>query len=343
MFSNETNDLALNQHENIKSKKANKYNNKQHHHNETSKHKHTVADQTVNLNAAGSINNGFLTDSSTGSNDPADVVYKIPHKSAKRTYPMQNEPISNAISADGMNTLAYGNNLIPSSNILSPNSILIDGIDYASSGQSRKSSIFPLNKKVKNKKSHIFFMHNPVIYIPLIICLLLIFLGIVAGVTFLFIRNETVITNSTSLTDFKNVWVPTVHLNSTSNYSESVSITTQITTQMTQISSLYNNLTSSYQKRSENCGLSKNKPRSKQYRIMNGDRAVPHMWPWVVSIGFFGPKASLAHACGGALINKRFVITASHCVIEYIYLNSNMIFSTSSPLLLNHVFYLQNK
>ncbi|XP_038162499.1 chymotrypsin A-like [Cyprinodon tularosa] len=44
-------------------------------------------------------------------------------------------------------------------------------------------------------------------------------------------------------------------------------------------------------------------------RIVNGEEAVPHSWPWQVSLqdwtGF--------HFCGGSLINEYWVVTAAHC------------------------------
>ncbi|XP_028814615.1 chymotrypsin A-like [Denticeps clupeoides] len=44
-------------------------------------------------------------------------------------------------------------------------------------------------------------------------------------------------------------------------------------------------------------------------RIVNGEEAVPHSWPWQVSLqddtGF--------HFCGGSLINDNWVVTAAHC------------------------------
>ncbi|PWA25523.1 hypothetical protein CCH79_00021002, partial [Gambusia affinis] len=47
-------------------------------------------------------------------------------------------------------------------------------------------------------------------------------------------------------------------------------------------------------------------------RIVNGEEAVPHSWPWQVSLqdytGF--------HFCGGSLINENWVVTAAHCNVR---------------------------
>ncbi|XP_044059248.1 chymotrypsin A-like isoform X2 [Siniperca chuatsi] len=47
-------------------------------------------------------------------------------------------------------------------------------------------------------------------------------------------------------------------------------------------------------------------------RIVNGEEAVPHSWPWQVSLqdytGF--------HFCGGSLINENWVVTAAHCNVK---------------------------
>lgn len=62
------------------------------------------------------------------------------------------------------------------------------------------------------------------------------------------------------------------------------------------------------------CGIQPVKPNLSQLRIIRGNEAVAHSWPWTVSIGYTGPRTTILHACGGALINKRTIITATHCV-----------------------------
>ncbi|CAF4006284.1 unnamed protein product [Adineta steineri] len=43
-------------------------------------------------------------------------------------------------------------------------------------------------------------------------------------------------------------------------------------------------------------------------RIVGGVEAVPHSWPWTVSL------QSRDHFCGGTLIDNRHVVTAAHCI-----------------------------
>lgn len=50
-------------------------------------------------------------------------------------------------------------------------------------------------------------------------------------------------------------------------------------------------------------------------RIMGGQDAVPHSYPWMVSLS----KRSLnnLHLCGGVLITHRHVLTAAHCMEDF--------------------------
>ncbi|XP_036390989.1 chymotrypsin B-like [Megalops cyprinoides] len=47
-------------------------------------------------------------------------------------------------------------------------------------------------------------------------------------------------------------------------------------------------------------------------RIVNGEEAVPHSWPWQVSLQDF----TGFYLCGGSLINENWVATAAHCRIR---------------------------
>ncbi|KAL9970715.1 hypothetical protein ACROYT_G023128 [Oculina patagonica] len=55
---------------------------------------------------------------------------------------------------------------------------------------------------------------------------------------------------------------------------------------------------------SKGCG---NKPFSS--RVVNGENASPHSWPWQISLRVNG-----RHICGGSLIKDDWVVTAAHCV-----------------------------
>ncbi|XP_036432136.1 chymotrypsinogen A-like [Colossoma macropomum] len=47
-------------------------------------------------------------------------------------------------------------------------------------------------------------------------------------------------------------------------------------------------------------------------RIVNGEEAVPHSWPWQVSL----QDSTGFHFCGGSLINQYWVATAAHCGVR---------------------------
>ena len=44
-------------------------------------------------------------------------------------------------------------------------------------------------------------------------------------------------------------------------------------------------------------------------RVVNGQNASPHSWPWQVSLRVRG-----GHICGGSLIRPNWIVTAAHCV-----------------------------
>ena len=54
-------------------------------------------------------------------------------------------------------------------------------------------------------------------------------------------------------------------------------------------------------------------------RVLNGKRSSYGAWPWLASIYIKGPqqKDQFELSCGGTLVNKRWVITAAHCVYDY--------------------------
>ncbi|KAL2098056.1 hypothetical protein ACEWY4_007263 [Coilia grayii] len=69
----------------------------------------------------------------------------------------------------------------------------------------------------------------------------------------------------------------------------------------------------------ETCGIPKIPPLV-HTRIVNGEPAKPHSWPWQVSLQVWPdkePEPKFYHTCGGTLIHKNWVMTAAHCFIRY--------------------------
>lgn len=54
------------------------------------------------------------------------------------------------------------------------------------------------------------------------------------------------------------------------------------------------------------------------YRIINGQPAVSGSWPWMVALMAARTPSNQAHLCGGALIDSNYVITAAHCVLDFV-------------------------
>jgi len=53
-------------------------------------------------------------------------------------------------------------------------------------------------------------------------------------------------------------------------------------------------------------------PAIQSSRVIGGDKAVPHSWPWQILLMRVGRPM-----CGGSLVSPKFVITAAHCVSSY--------------------------
>ncbi|XP_072527468.1 chymotrypsin A-like [Salminus brasiliensis] len=85
------------------------------------------------------------------------------------------------------------------------------------------------------------------------------------------------------------------------------------------------------------CGVPTIPPVITNYtRIVNGENAVPHSWPWQVSL----QDSNGFHFCGGSLINESWVVTAAHCNVRKthrVILGEHDQSSDSEPIQIMHV------
>ncbi|XP_059843438.1 chymotrypsin-like elastase family member 2A [Hypanus sabinus] len=53
-------------------------------------------------------------------------------------------------------------------------------------------------------------------------------------------------------------------------------------------------------------------------RVVGGHEALPHSWPWQVSLQFAyeNDPNYFQHMCGGSLISGKWVMTAAHCIVD---------------------------
>uniref|UniRef100_A0A3B4AQP6 pancreatic elastase II n=1 Tax=Periophthalmus magnuspinnatus TaxID=409849 RepID=A0A3B4AQP6_9GOBI len=51
-------------------------------------------------------------------------------------------------------------------------------------------------------------------------------------------------------------------------------------------------------------------------RVVGGNDARKHSWPWQVSLQYSAPSGNWYHTCGGTLISDQWVLTAAHCIGE---------------------------
>ena len=49
-------------------------------------------------------------------------------------------------------------------------------------------------------------------------------------------------------------------------------------------------------------------------RVIGGDEAIPHSWPWQARIILQDKDGKWNHKCGASLIHPEWIVTAAHCL-----------------------------
>ena len=60
------------------------------------------------------------------------------------------------------------------------------------------------------------------------------------------------------------------------------------------------------------CGIPKID--QKMLKIVGGDIAEKHAYPWQISLGYVVGDVYFSHFCGGSVISKKWILTAAHCL-----------------------------
>lgn len=65
----------------------------------------------------------------------------------------------------------------------------------------------------------------------------------------------------------------------------------------------------------DSCGIPVIKPSILGAHIFGGEKVVPGSWPWLASLRFRS-SSPINHVCGAAIINRSWVVTAAHCILN---------------------------